>query len=256
MKIAILGAGAFGTALGGILLDKGHEIVYYDKKTKGDLDKAVAGASFLLLAVPSNAVDAVLPLLPKDKPMIIATKGLLGDKSFAGFADYMVLSGPGFANDIKAHKQTVLTATDERIVRLFETDYLKFELTDDRQGVLLCGALKNVYALYAGYLGLTRDTTAWHDYITEVSEELQALIIANGGEAETVNLACGVGDLKLTCDTGSRNYEFGAILKSNPHARPEKTVEGLTTLAKIKRGEIRVPAKAIILNKILEESWA
>ena len=32
MKIAILGAGAFGTALGGILADNGYDIDYYDPK--------------------------------------------------------------------------------------------------------------------------------------------------------------------------------------------------------------------------------
>ena len=32
MKIAILGAGAFGTALGGILANKGLDIDYYDSK--------------------------------------------------------------------------------------------------------------------------------------------------------------------------------------------------------------------------------
>ena len=34
MKIAILGAGAFGTALGGILANKGYDVDYYDSKIR------------------------------------------------------------------------------------------------------------------------------------------------------------------------------------------------------------------------------
>ena len=30
MKIAVLGAGAFGTALGGVLAEKGSDVAYYD----------------------------------------------------------------------------------------------------------------------------------------------------------------------------------------------------------------------------------
>ena len=30
MKIAVLGAGAFGTALGGILADNGYDVDFYD----------------------------------------------------------------------------------------------------------------------------------------------------------------------------------------------------------------------------------
>ncbi|MBR3386121.1 hypothetical protein IKG68_00920 [Candidatus Saccharibacteria bacterium] len=257
MKIAILGAGAFGTALGGILTEKGHDVLYYDKEAGVDnLRRAINEAEYIVLAVPSNAVPDILPFLPKNKPLIIATKGLLGDKIFREFGDVMAISGPGFADDIKAHKSTLLTATDKRVSQLFETDYLKIELTRDLQGILLLGALKNVYAIYAGYLGLKPHTAAWQDYITDVSEELQALISANGGEAETVNLACGVGDLKLTAGKGSRNYEFGTILRENSAAAPTKTVEGLNTLAKIKQGEIIVPDSARILEKILEELWA
>ena len=132
MKIAIMGAGAFGTALGGILADKGYDIDYYDSKVEREkLSDVLKGAKYILLAVPSKAMPYVLPYLPKNIPLIVATKGVLSDKTFAGFKDYMVLSGPGFADDIKAGKKTKLTATDERIINLFGTEYLSFDYTDD-----------------------------------------------------------------------------------------------------------------------------
>ena len=43
MKIAILGAGAFGTALGGILADKGYDIDYYDSRVETENWKRAAG---------------------------------------------------------------------------------------------------------------------------------------------------------------------------------------------------------------------
>lgn len=255
MKIAILGAGAFGTALGGILADKGYDIDYYDSKVeKESLAKVLSDSRYIVLAVPSQAAPYLLPHLPFDKPLIIATKGFLDSHNFRDFSDYMVLSGPGFADDIKAGKETHLTATDERVIDLFTTDYLTFDFTTDKNGVLMCGALKNVYAIYAGYLDLKPGTSQHENYLTEVAEEMQALLSANNGDPQTVELACGKGDLRLTCDFPSRNYEFGRILRKNQKAVPEKTVEGLTALLKIKRGEIIVPDEAVKLKELMKIS--
>ncbi len=259
MKIAVIGAGAFGTALGGILAEKGHDIDYYDSKVEREkLSDVLKGAKLIVLAVPSKAVPYLLPHLPKNIPMIVATKGILSESVFNEFNDFMVLSGPGFADDIKGHKQTILTATDIRVIELFQTGYLSFDYTDDCQGVLMCGALKNVYALLAGILGLERDSAEWVEFIDEVVTEMREVLAANGGKRETVDLVCGVGDLRLTCGLPSRNYEFGSILRRDPTAKPEKTVEGISALNKIKRGEIKVPAAAKNLQNLIERSkeWA
>jgi glycerol-3-phosphate dehydrogenase (NAD(P)+) len=258
MKIAILGAGAFGTALGGILADKGYDIDYYDSKVEKEaLSKVLLDSKYIILAVPSLAAPYLLPHLPKEKPLIIATKGFLDTHNFKDFADFMVLSGPGFADDIKAKKETYLTATDKRVIDLFATDYLTFDFTDDKNGVLMCGALKNVYAIYAGYLNLIPGSIQHEKYLTEAAEEMQALLRANGADPTTVSLACGLGDLRLTCNFPSRNYEFGQILRENSKATPQKTVEGLTALFKIKRGEIKVPDTALRLRElmILSNDW-
>ena len=256
MKIAILGAGAYGTALGGILAEKGYDIDYYDPKLfpSEPLSKVVAGASYIVLVAPSFAVPYLLPHLPKKVPMIIATKGILDMCPISGFKDVMVLSGPGFADDIKAHEQTILTATDARVIKLFSTDYLSFDYTPDVRGALLCGALKNVYAVLAGLLGLEAGSSEWETFIKGACREMKAILVANGAESATVDLACGVGDLRLTCNFPSRNYEFGRILKSNPNAVPEKTVEGISILAKIRRGELVIPESAVRLKKLIEMS--
>ena len=252
MKIAILGAGAFGTALGGIVAEKGYDIDYYDSRMEREnLSKVLADAKYVILCIPSEAVPYVLPHLSKSQSLIIATKGILGDMTFSGFRDYMVLSGPGFAQDIKAHKKTLLTATDSRIVDLFTTEYLEFDFTDDRRGVLMCGALKNVYAILAGMKSLKRQTPAWREFINTATEEMETILEVNGADPSTVGLACGIGDLKLTCGMPSRNYEYGTIIKDNPGYEPKNTVEGLSAIRRIKRYDISVPEKAKLLKEVM-----
>ena len=162
----------------------------------------------------------------------------------------MVLSGPGFADDIKAGKRTVLSVTDSRIAELFKANHMEFELTDDARGVLMCGALKNVYAILAGLWGLVRETREWLQFIDGASAEMRRLLDVNGADAKTVDLACGIGDLKLTCGYPSRNYEFGDLLRQNPKYEAEKTVEGLSALKRIERGEIELPEGLKLLEEV------
>ena len=254
MKIAILGAGAFGTALGGILADKAFDIDYYDTRIEQErLSDVISGADYILLAVPSKAVPYVLPYLPKNRPLIVATKGILSCQTFKDFKDFMVLSGPGFADDIKAGKQTKLTASDKRIIELFTTDYLSFDYSDDNNGILMCGGLKNVYAIEAGLRNLQRDSAEWEQYIKDVCTEMKLILKANCALSRTVDLVCGIGDLKLTCGYPSRNYEFGDKKRQNSDYQPEKTVEGLSALKRIMRREIVIPETCTIMNRIIEE---
>lgn len=255
MKIAIMGAGAYGTALGGILAEKGYDIDYYDPKLyKEPLAQVVDGAAFIVLAAPSFAVPYLLPHLPKKIPLIVATKGILDMQQIGDFDDVMALSGPGFADDIKAHARTVLTVTDARVIELFSTNYLSFDYTTDLRGVLLCGALKNVYAVLAGMSEFEAGSPEWEKFIDVVCGEMKAILKANGADSATVDLVCGVGDLRLTCNYPSRNYEFGRILRARLNAEPEKTVEGVSTLAKLRRGELVIPEAASRLRQLIEIS--
>ena len=87
---------------------------------------------------------------------------------------------------------------------------------------------------------------------------MKLILKANGAEPETVDLVCGKGDLKITCAYPSRNFEFGDKLKDNPDYQPEKTVEGISALKKIKRGEIVIPENVSLLLNLIERSdkWA
>lgn len=255
MKVAILGAGAFGTALGRILAEKGYDVDYYDQKIEQEkLADVLDGAKCMVLAVPSQAVPYLLPHLPKEKFLIVATKGVLNFATFEKFRDVAVLSGPGFAADIKDRRPTLLTATDLRAVEMFQTDYLEFDMTTDARGVLMCGALKNVYAILAGMLGLAAKTALWDEFINAAAGEMREILAANGALAETVDLSCGIGDLELTCALPSRNFEFGLELRNGRTAAPDKTVEGVSALKKLRAGEIVVPETAAKLQEIIKIS--
>ncbi len=259
MKVAMLGAGAFGSTLGGVLADNGYEVIYYDLFISDvKLDEAVDSAELMVLCVPSNATSDLLLQLPKNIPLVVATKGFLNDACFSEFTDWMVLSGPGFAADIKAKKDTSFTITDHRLEEWFKANYLHFDYTDDSLGVLMCGALKNVYAILAGIKELERDSDPWQKYITEVSGEMQALLSLNQADPLTFNLNCGKGDLKLTCGMPSRNYEFGYMIAKGQKIDSSKTVEGLSTLERIKQGEIKIPESAKNLRDLISgsEAWS
>ena len=247
----MLGAGAFGTALGGVLADNGYGVDYYDSRVdKEKLSEVLSGAKMVVLCVPSKVAPHLLPFLPKDIPLIVATKGILLDQVFSGFKDWMVLSGPGYADDIKAHKVTHLTATDTRIVEMFGTEYLDFDQTKDKRGVLMCGSLKNVYAILAGLKDLKPVTREHRQFLSRAAKEMQAILAANGADPETVDLNCGKGDLKITCYYPSRNYEYGQKLRDDLDYQPEKTVEGLSALKRILKGEIRVPEGMELLEEL------
>lgn len=258
MNITILGAGAFGTALGNILEKKNHHIIYYAPHLQISLEDALKDARLAILAVPSKVAPYLIPKLPHELPLIVATKGILTLNLFQDFKKVSALSGPGFANDINHEHPTHLTATSPKVRDLFTTSWLDFDLTSDFRGVLLCGALKNIYAIYAGLHNLKPGTKAHEEYLFSAAEEMKAILYANDANPKTVDLNCGIGDLRITCAYPSRNYEFGQKLILDPNYQPEKTVEGVTALSRVKRGDLKLPKTAFIMRELIKESdkWA
>ena len=112
-KIAILGAGAYGTALGMILASNGFDVDYYDpNKEREKLTDVVLGTSYVVLCTPSNVALRLLPFLPKEVPLIVASKGFLVRDYFDKFMKWMIFSGPGYAEDLKNSKKIKITITD------------------------------------------------------------------------------------------------------------------------------------------------
>lgn len=251
MNVTIFGAGAFGRAIHQVLTENGHKATFFDPFVYPEIaiSDALQGAEAIVLAMPSGSVPQILRQIPKDLPLIVATKGFLDAKVFADF-NFSIMSGAGYASDIMEHANTILTATSKITPQLLETPYLKFELTSDIDGVLMCGALKNVYAIGAGLLRLQPGTAELAQYLASVSTELTEILVANGADAGTAELSCGIRDVELTCSPRSRNYQFGAGLIDNTDA----TVEGISTLKSLRENVIKIPASATIITNLIEES--
>lgn len=235
--ITIYGAGAYGTALASVLEENGHKITFYDPYKYPDIDLLTAGqnSDISLLVTPAVAVPEILPSLPKDKPLILASKGFLSLKPFADFGDFQVLSGGAFAEDILAKKPTKLTITSSLVAGLFITPWLTLEHTPDKLGVMICGSLKNIYAIGAGLYDFHAGTDNFEHYIHSAIDEIRLILSANHCDPLTASLSCGEQDLRLTCgnDERSRNYAYGAALRRHPGAQPTATTEGLSAIHSI-----------------------
>ena len=241
MTIAILGAGAFGQALGKILTDNQNEVKYYDPALYPDvnLDAATFEASTIVIAVPSMFIGSLLADYPerlKKVPTILATKGLLNADQFADFEQFSVISGPAFAVEISAGKPATFTSSSPIAMGLFHNDQIQIELCEDLNGILLCGALKNIYAIGSGYYSDSENMTA--AFIQHAHSEMKSYLSDHGCDPQTAELACGLGDLILTCtNETSRNFRCGKMLKEgrNIDEITDKlhTVEGLSALLNV-----------------------
>ena len=236
-RVTVYGAGAYGTALASVLEENGHTVTFYDPYKYPEIDLSTAGANsdISLLVTPAAAVPELLPKLPHDHPLILASKGFLSLKPFAEFSDFQVLSGGAFAEDVLNKKPTKLTITSPLVAGLFITNWLALEHTPDKLGVMICGSLKNIYAIGAGLYDFHPGTDNFEHYIHSAIDEIRLILEANSCDPLTANLSCGEQDLRLTCgsDERSRNYAYGATLRKNPGAKPTETTEGLSAIHSI-----------------------
>lgn len=190
-------------------------------------------ADIVILAVPAQASRAALGAIPADllvgKPVILSAKGLetgtLDRQSeilfdMAPQAIPYVLSGPSFAADVAAGRPTAVTLAGDDAT---QTSALASALAgpsfrpyaaDDRIGVEVAGALKNVYALACGAIeGADLGASARSALIARAYAEMARMVTAMGGSATTLTGLAGLGDLTLTCTSvQSRNYQFGMAL--------------------------------------------
>ena len=234
----MLGAGAFGKALAKILTDNHHEISFYDPALYPDinLDAATYQADAVVITIPSMYLDSFLQEYPqrlKKIPTILASKGLMNIDLFSDFEQFSVISGPGFANEILDNKPTTFTVSSPFAMNLLQNEQVSIELCDDTLGIVICGALKNIYAIGAGYYSDSENMIAV--FIERAHTEMHHYLTDHGGQAETVELSCGIGDLILTCTNGtSRNYRCGQMLRDGKKideiTKELNTIEGLSAL--------------------------
>ncbi len=248
MKIGIIGAGAFGSALAVAYGQKGLEVALWARANPYARDypasvshhsdlTALAGAAAILLVVPAQQTAAFLAknTLP-DAPLVLCAKGIdartgrLQNQIVARPAS--ILTGPGFADEIAAGLPTALTLAGGNAAQqaLLSTPRLRLYRSDDLIGAQAGGALKNVIALACGMaIGAGLGESARAALLTRGFAEMQRLGVALGGKAETFQGLSGLGDLALTCASAqSRNFAQGLAFGQG-NGQTGGTVEGLAT---------------------------
>lgn len=260
-RVAVLGAGSWGTALAIHLVRAGRDVSLWARDAEladeirasgrnprflsdqeipdavlstAALDEAVAGAAFVVFAVPSHGLRAVVanvaPFIPPGAVLVSATKGLelaslrrmseVVEEETAGTRPIVALSGPSFAVEVARGLPTAVLAasSDERAAAAVQEQFrgrgFRIYASDDVAGVEIGGALKNVIAIAAGCVeGLGLGHNAMAALITRGLTEISRLATAEGAKRETLAGLSGLGDLVLTC-TGdlSRNRHVGIEL--------------------------------------------
>jgi glycerol-3-phosphate dehydrogenase (NAD(P)+) len=245
MRIAVVGAGSWGSAFAGILRERGHEVALAGRDAAERDD--VAAAELVCIAVPSRVFREVTASLPGSTPVLILTKGLdpgSGKRLSEVVAgrEAVVLSGPNHAEEIVQGlpAAAVLASANEELAASLQHEIhsvrFRVYVNTDLVGVELCAAAKNVIALAAGAVdGLEAGDNAKAALITRGLAEMARLGEACGARPETFSGLAGMGDLMVTCwSRHGRNRRAGELIArgaSPDEAAAEigQVVEGLTT---------------------------
>jgi glycerol-3-phosphate dehydrogenase (NAD(P)+) len=315
-RVAVIGAGSWGTALALVAARNRHEVVLWAREPEVaaeinaahrnpyylaeielpeklratvSLAEALAGASFVLIVVPSHAVREVIAemraYLDPQQTLVSATKGVenvtlmrmdevIADVLSERFAPrFVALSGPSFAREVAEGHPTAIVAASreprasEAVQQLLSASVFRVYTNDDVIGVELGGAVKNVVAIGAGVVrGLGMGTNTVAAIITRGLAEMTRLAIAQGARVETMAGLAGLGDLVLTC-TGelSRNRHVGVELGKGRRlaeivGEMREVAEGVKTTRAIyelgKRLNVDMPITASIYALLYEDKPA
>jgi glycerol-3-phosphate dehydrogenase (NAD(P)+) len=194
---------------------------------------ALAEADAAIVAVSSKAFTQAgktcTAHLKPDIPLIVATKGIVEDSEYSiyGAARMLypkthtyVLSGPSFAADVARRLPAAVVLAGMRhgdVTRLgmaLGIPSFRIYFSTDIAGVVAGGAIKNVLAIACGMAdGMQLGDSARAALVTRASFELVRLGRKAGGQYETLQGLCGLGDLILTATSRqSRNYSLGFAL--------------------------------------------
>ena len=259
MKVGILGAGAWGRALAKTADRAGHEVQLWSRADGPDRFDAAASAEVVVLAVPAQAMTEIAARLGPENVRgapVIAAKGLergtgrlMSEVLGSGFAAG-ALSGPNFAAEVAAGLPTAAVLAGGPQAAFATSSFRVYE-SRDVVGVQLCGALKNVIAIAAGITeGRRLGENARAALVTRGLAEIRRLVIAEGGEAETVAGLAGLGDLMLSATSPtSRNYAYGVALGAGrppPAALAEGALTAEPVLLRAARAGVELPiARAV-----------
>ena len=261
MKTGVIGAGAWGTALGVVSARGGSDVLLwsydgeykrFDGVTMPENLRVSTDASELkdmdvwLIVTPSAYFRETLKKVRafyNGQPVIICTKG--AESSTGQFmseilqtelpecADFGVLSGPQFAAEVAmgvptgsniAGTDAAIDAAHEALNKLYLVD------SHDVIGTEICGVGKNATSLISGYNSVAvKGENERALLFTRAWDEIVAVGVASGAETKTFLGLCGLGDLFLSATSPtSRNFSGGAAIARGES--PQGTVEGVFAL--------------------------
>ena len=267
MKIAMIGAGGWGTAMMIELAGRNNDLIMYCRnparaeeirKTRengeylpgahipekiritSDLEEAVEGAGCVIICTPSHVV-------------VCASKGLADNeghrlsegitKEVAGITDKIVaLSGPNHAEEVGIGLPcaTVAASAVPEAVQIVQDLYMspvfRVYRSDDIRGVEYGGALKNIMALACGVLdGIGLGDNCRAALMTRGLVEMTRFGVHFGAQMTTFFGLSGMGDLVCTCTSiHSRNHRAGMMMAKGMTAdeiskSTNMVVEGIRT---------------------------
>jgi glycerol-3-phosphate dehydrogenase (NAD(P)+) len=257
VKVVVVGGGAWGSAFGKVLAERGHAVTLAVRDAGREFpfglravpiaEAPFADAELLVAAVTSRAFREVVEALPGDAPLLSLVKGLdpaTGERlsTLVRGRAVAVLSGPNMADEVAAGLPgaAVIASDDEELAlelqEAVNSGVFRVYINTDLIGVELCAAAKNVMALAAGAVdGLALGDNAKAALITRGLVEMARLGEACGASPETFAGLAGMGDLVVSCwHPLGRNRRAGALIAQGASIEEAKAeigqvVEGLTT---------------------------
>jgi len=202
-----------------------------------DLVESVKNATVLVFVLPHQFLKrtcaTIKPHLPSNAKAVSLIKGV--DLNENGpvllssiiadnlSVDVSVLMGANIANEVAKDMFSEATIgyrnrkNAELYVQLFNTPSFRCEPIEDVPGVEICGALKNVVALAAGFsdgMGLPGNTKAAILRIGLIEMKKFAQYFFEGVKTDTFFESCGLADLFVTCTEGRNRKCAEAFAKT------------------------------------------
>ncbi|XP_071711459.1 glycerol-3-phosphate dehydrogenase [NAD(+)] isoform X1 [Rutidosis leptorrhynchoides] len=203
-----------------------------------DLENAVRDANMLVFVTPHQFMEGICKRLigkiRSDAQAISLIKGMEVKKEGPCMISTLisqqlgvnccVLMGANIANEIAVEKFSEATVgyrgnreIAENWVQLFSTPYFMVSACQDVEGVELCGTLKNVVAIAAGFVdGLDMGNNTKAAIMRIGLREMKALskLLFSSVKDNTFFESCGVADLITTC-LGGRNRKCAEAFAKN-----------------------------------------
>jgi glycerol-3-phosphate dehydrogenase (NAD(P)+) len=226
----IIGSGAWGSALAGLMHTPQQNINIWSRRSDTDLAATVQDSELIVSAVSMAGVKAVIEQLRGQlKPhqiLVTTTKGLdlasnLTPSQIWATAfpenSIVVLSGPNLSAEIRQGLPAATVAASSNpaaatiVQSVFSSSLFRVYTNDDPLGVELGGTVKNVMAIAAGTCdGLGLGSNAKAGLLTRGLAEIIRIGKHWGAKPETFYGLSGLGDLLATCSSSlSRNYQVG-----------------------------------------------